>query len=55
MRCVQLAKDTGARYVYLGYRVEGCASLQYKGQFRPHELLSTRPALTDVPSWVSSG
>jgi arginyl-tRNA--protein-N-Asp/Glu arginylyltransferase len=54
MRCVQLAKDTGARYVYLGYRVEGCASLVYKGQFRPHELLSTRPALTEPPVWTVS-
>jgi arginyl-tRNA--protein-N-Asp/Glu arginylyltransferase len=25
--------------VYLGYRVAGCPSLQYKGTFRPHEVL----------------
>jgi leucyl-tRNA---protein transferase len=33
------ARATGRKYVYLGYRVEGCASLAYKGRFRPHELL----------------
>ncbi len=54
MRCVELAEQTGAQHVYLGYRVEGCASLTYKGQFKPHELLATRPALTDVPTWTSS-
>src|SRR6185312_5567020 len=29
-------------HVYLGYRVAGCASLKYKGAFRPHELLRGR-------------
>ncbi|HXX66357.1 MAG TPA: GNAT family N-acetyltransferase [Polyangiaceae bacterium] len=33
------ARATGRRYVYLGYRVEGCPSLHYKSAFRPHELL----------------
>jgi len=54
MRCVELAKEIGAQHVYLGYRVEGCQSLEYKGLFRPHELLSTRPSLTDAPVWTAS-
>lgn len=51
VRCVELAKDMGAQHVYLGYRVEGCASLQYKALFRPHELLEGRPALTEPAQW----
>jgi arginine-tRNA-protein transferase len=36
------ARASGRPHVYLGYRVEGCASLEYKATFRPHELLSER-------------
>lgn len=45
------AKRLGKEHVYLGYRVEGCASLAYKGRFTPHELLHGRPAETDAPRW----
>ena len=39
-------------HVYLGYRVEGCASLRYKAAFRPHELLpGTSGALDDESAW----
>lgn len=51
MACVELAKEQGARHVYLGYRVAACASLAYKGLFRPHEFLQGRPALTEPAVW----
>jgi len=38
-------------HVYLGFRVAGCASLRYKAAFRPHELLTERPAMSQIPSW----
>ncbi len=41
------ARQSGRAYVYLGYRVDGCPSLEYKGAFRPHELLRGRPASLD--------
>ena len=41
------ARASGRAHVYLGYRVEGCASLAYKGNFRPHELLEGFPALDE--------
>jgi len=44
---VEDARASGRPYVYLGYRVEGCASLAYKGSFRPHELLRGSPALDE--------
>lgn len=46
------ARDRGKRWVYLGYRVKGCASLKYKGAFGPHELLVGRPAMGEEPTWV---
>ena len=46
------ARAAGLAHVYLGYRVEGCASLRYKASFRPHEvLLGPRPAMEDEPRW----
>jgi arginine-tRNA-protein transferase len=49
---VELARARGIPHVYLGYRVLECASLRYKGGFRPHELLEGRPALSAPPNWV---
>ena len=51
MRCLELARELRARHVYLGYRVQGCDSLQYKGFFRPHELLDGRPGLDEPAVW----
>lgn len=48
---VELARARGIPHVYLGYRVEGCASLRYKGTFRPHELLEGRPGPEETPRW----
>jgi arginine-tRNA-protein transferase len=48
------ARARGLRYVYLGYRVTGCASLRYKAAFRPHELLVGRPGMTERPVWRES-
>jgi arginyl-tRNA--protein-N-Asp/Glu arginylyltransferase len=31
---------TARPHVYLGYHVAGCASLEYKATFRPHEILT---------------
>jgi arginine-tRNA-protein transferase len=45
------ARRTGRGHVYLGFRVEGCASLRYKAGFRPHEVLDGRPGPDEVPCW----
>jgi arginine-tRNA-protein transferase len=55
MLCVEMARDMGAQHVYLGYRVQDCASLTYKGLFRPHELLEGRPATTEPAVWHEVG
>jgi arginyl-tRNA--protein-N-Asp/Glu arginylyltransferase len=51
------ARASRRAYVYLGYRVEGCASLEYKGNFRPHERLRGWPELDEEagPSWTGGG
>lgn len=51
MRSVELARELGCQHVYLGYRVNGCASLMYKGQFQPHEMLEGLPMKNQKPEW----
>ena len=51
MFSVELARAAGIPYVYLGYRVEGCAVMRYKGLFGPHELLASRPTGQEEPGW----
>lgn len=48
---VELARARGIPYVYLGYRVEGCASLRYKGRFRPQERLRGRVDGAQLARW----
>jgi len=48
---VEDAKSTGVPWVYLGYRVLGCASLRYKARYGPHELLHDRPGSSEAPAW----
>jgi arginine-tRNA-protein transferase len=48
---IELARERGIPYVYLGYRVDGCASLRYKGAFQPQERLVGRPDLPERAVW----
>lgn len=36
---MEQAKLNGLPYVYLGYFVDGCRSMEYKGRFEPNEVL----------------
>jgi leucyl-tRNA---protein transferase len=50
LRAIEVARAAMLPNVYLGYYVEGCRSLEYKGRFRPNESLrldgSWQPFLT---------
>lgn len=54
---VNLARIAAAgdkAFLYLGFRVNDCASMRYKAGFRPHELLAGRPADDEQPIWRRS-
>lgn len=51
LRQIGLAKEMKKRWVYLGYRVLGCASSEYKAKFGPHELLVGWPGFAELPRW----
>ncbi len=46
------ARQLGLTYQYLGYWVAGSRSMDYKVQYRPHELLARYPADTELPIWI---
>ncbi len=48
---IELARRRGIPYVYLGYQVEGCASLAYKSRFLPQEQLLHIPGDDEEPEW----
>jgi leucyl-tRNA---protein transferase len=52
LRAIEYAHHRRLAYVYLGYRVEGCASLEYKGRFRPQERLRGRVDGPEPARWV---
>jgi len=55
LRQVDFARMLGVPYLYLGYRVEGNASMAYKARYRPHEILAGRPGAEETPLWQPGG
>jgi arginyl-tRNA--protein-N-Asp/Glu arginylyltransferase len=55
VRLVDLAAAEGLSSVYLGYKVNACPSLAYKGRFRPQERLIGWPGEDETPIWQSAG
>jgi leucyl-tRNA---protein transferase len=49
---IHRARETGRQHVYLGYRILGCASSEYKARFRPHELMTTWVEPAVAPEWT---
>lgn len=55
LKTIEIARQRGKRHVYLGYRVLGCPSSEYKSRFRPHQLARGWPDLRQPPpSWSES-
>lgn len=49
LTAIERSRTADLPFVYLGYYVEGCRSLEYKGRFQPNEILDGsewRPFLT---------
>jgi len=49
---IELARQMKLDYVYMGYLIRNCPSMAYKGSFRPHEILLSRPADEEQPAWL---
>jgi len=51
LRCIDLARELGKCFFYLGFYVAGCASMSYKSGFKPCEILTPQghwlPCITE--------
>ena len=45
------AKASNLQYAYLGYWIESCRSMSYKGRFRPRQILTRYPENDEPPVW----
>ncbi len=52
LRQIELARERGVPYLYLGFLVAGNRSMRYKASYRPHEILQGRPGLDDQAVWL---
>ncbi len=48
---IDLARQLGRAYVYLGYWISACPSMAYKNRFHPYEILQQRPTDGELPVW----
>ncbi len=48
---IRLAQRLGLKWIYLGYYVEQCQSLSYKGSYQPSLQLQGRPEEDETPLW----
>jgi len=48
---INLAKDMGLEWIYLGYSVSECASLNYKLSYKPNQKLLNSPSINDKAIW----
>jgi arginine-tRNA-protein transferase len=51
---LRYAKQRGLEHAYLGYWIDECASMTYKGRFHPRQILAEYPAQEDEPIWIDS-
>jgi arginine-tRNA-protein transferase len=52
LRQITLAKEYKKKWIYLGYYVEECDSLNYKAQYKPFVTLTGRPSMDTPYEWT---
>ena len=48
---VQLAQKNNLEWIYMGYYVQGCQSLEYKSRYTPYKILEGRPLDNEESVW----
>ncbi|PSM52683.1 arginyltransferase [Campylobacter blaseri] len=48
---IEIAKSLNLQWVYLGYYVKGCQSLEYKKEFMPQQKLEEYVGFNEIPNW----
>ncbi len=50
---IYMAKTNKLPWIYLGYYVEACPSLNYKANYKPYEVLDGDPTFEESPIWIN--
>jgi len=50
---IQLAKNFNLKWIYLGYYVKDCPSLNYKDRYKPYDIMQNNATLEEMPIWKS--
>ncbi len=48
---IELAQELNLNWIYLGYYVQECGSLNYKAKYTPHKILEGRPDIDEEFIW----
>ena len=48
---IEMARERELSWIYLGYYVKECDSLNYKASFKPNQILTNKPSLKERPIW----
>jgi arginine-tRNA-protein transferase len=48
---IEMAKERELKWIYLGYYVKECDSLNYKINYKPYQILRNNPDLSEVAVW----
>lgn len=51
LREVEAGRQTGHRWLYMGYYIRDCGSMNYKNRYRPYQLLKDYVADDEPPEW----
>ena len=51
---IEVGRAAGREYLYLGYYIRDCESMNYKNRYRPHQLLRDYVSDFDLPVWKQS-
>jgi len=49
---IEMAKERELAWLYLGYYVKECGSLNYKTAYKPNEILQNNPTLSEETIWT---
>jgi arginyl-tRNA--protein-N-Asp/Glu arginylyltransferase len=53
LKQIKIAQEYNLKWIYLGYYVKGCQSLDYKASYTPYLTLQGRPELEDDFLWTN--
>lgn len=51
LKQIDIAKQTDKKWIYLGYYVKECSSLNYKANYKPYITLQGRPTVNEPYIW----